>query len=123
MGDALAMSFLSRLISDLETEQDKKTGNIKKALKTISRFAKTAGVIAADTFVGGKAADTLESGFAALSEQNEADMPQAMGLRLVSLHTSGHADPDTIRSLIERVQPTEIIPIHTENAGWFESLQ
>ena len=48
---------------------------------------------------------------------------EGMGLRLVSLHTSGHADPDTIRSLIERVQPTEIIPIHTENAGWFESLQ
>lgn len=48
---------------------------------------------------------------------------EGMGLRLVSLHTSGHADPDTIRSLIERVQPTEIIPIHTENAGWFDSLQ
>ena len=78
MGDALAVSFLSRLIADLETEQDQKTGNIKKALKTISRFAKTAGVIAADTFVGGKAADTLESGFAALSEQNEVDMPQAI---------------------------------------------
>lgn len=46
-----------------------------------------------------------------------------MGLRLVSLHTSGHADPDTIRALIEKVQPTEIIPIHTKNAGWFESLQ
>ena len=43
-----------------------------------------------------------------------------MGLRLVSLHTSGHADPDTIRALIERVQPTEIIPVHTENAGWFD---
>lgn len=78
MGDALAVSFLSRLIADLETEKDQKTGNIKKALKTISRFAKTAGVIAADTFVGGKAADTLESGFAALSEQNEVDMPQAI---------------------------------------------
>lgn len=78
MGDALAVSFLSRLIADLETEKDQKTSNIKKALKTISRFAKTAGVIAADTFVGGKAADTLESGFAAFSEQNEVDMPQAI---------------------------------------------
>ena len=39
MGDALAVSFLSRLIADLETEQDQKTNNIKKALKTISRFA------------------------------------------------------------------------------------
>lgn len=45
-----------------------------------------------------------------------------MGLRSVYLHTSGHADPDTIRMLIDRVQPNEIIPIHTENAGWFESL-
>ena len=78
MGDALAVSFLSRLIADLETEKDQKASNIKKALRTISRFAKTAGVIAADTFVGGKAADTLESGFAALSEQSEVDMPQAI---------------------------------------------
>ncbi len=43
-----------------------------------------------------------------------------MGLRLVSLHTSGHADPDTIKALIDKVQPTEIIPVHTENAGWFD---
>lgn len=46
-----------------------------------------------------------------------------MGLRLVSLHTSGHADSYTIRALIERVQPTEIIPVHTENAEWFEPLR
>lgn len=46
-----------------------------------------------------------------------------MGLKMVILHTSGHADPDTIRALIERVHPTEVIPIHTENAGWFEFLQ
>lgn len=48
---------------------------------------------------------------------------ETMGLRLVSLHTSGHADPDTIRALIERVQPTKIIPVHTENAEWFEPLR
>lgn len=42
-----------------------------------------------------------------------------MGLKMVVLHTSGHADPDTIRALIERVHPNEIIPVHTENAGWF----
>lgn len=77
MGDALAISFLSRLIADLETEQNTKTTSIKNALRTISRFAKTASVIAADTFVGGKAADTLESGFAS-AEQKEADMPQAI---------------------------------------------
>lgn len=44
-----------------------------------------------------------------------------MGLRSVTLHTSGHADPDTIQKLIERVQPNEIIPVHTENPEWFDN--
>ena len=42
------------------------------------------------------------------------------GVRIVSLHTSGHADSETIDALIGRVQPKTIIPVHTENAGWFE---
>ena len=78
MGDSLAISFLSRLIADLDTEQEQKEGNIKKALKTISKFAKTASVIAADTFVGGKAAETLENGIALSEEHQELDMPQAI---------------------------------------------
>ena len=78
MGDSLAISFLSRLIADLDTEQDKDEGNIKKALRTISKFAKTASVIAADTFIGGKAAETLENGIALSVEQPEIDMPQAI---------------------------------------------
>ena len=47
------------------------------------------------------------------------DECQKLGLRVVDLHTSGHADPDTIRTLIEHVNPKEIIPIHTENPLWF----
>jgi len=42
-----------------------------------------------------------------------------MGLKMITLHTSGHADPETIKTLIDKVKPTEIIPVHTENAGWF----
>ena len=78
MGDSLAISFLSRLIADLDTEQDQDEGNIKKALRTISKFAKTASVIAADTFIGGKAAETLENGIALSAEHPEIDMPQAI---------------------------------------------
>ena len=44
---------------------------------------------------------------------------EGMGLKTINLHTSGHADHKAIQTLIERVNPTEIIPIHTENAEWF----
>ena len=44
---------------------------------------------------------------------------EAMGLRIIDLHTSGHADHKTISALIDRLKPTEIIPIHTENPDWF----
>ena len=45
-----------------------------------------------------------------------------MGLKVVELHTSGHADADTIKRLIAHVNPTEIIPVHTENAAWFTPM-
>lgn len=42
-----------------------------------------------------------------------------LGLDIETLHTSGHADPDTIKQLINHTNPTRIIPVHTENAEWF----
>ena len=42
------------------------------------------------------------------------------GVKIVSLHTSGHADGETIDALIQAVQPKAIIPVHTENAAWFQ---
>ncbi len=42
------------------------------------------------------------------------------GINLHILHTSGHADEQTIDKLIKVTQPKAIIPIHTENAEWFE---
>ncbi|SDM56241.1 MBL fold metallo-hydrolase [Acetanaerobacterium elongatum] len=47
------------------------------------------------------------------------DECKRLGLRIVDLHTSGHADPDTIKRVIEWTNPKEIIPIHTENPAWF----
>ena len=37
-----------------------------------------------------------------------------LGLKIVTLHTSGHADYNAIKQLVETVNPNEIIPIHTE---------
>ncbi len=42
------------------------------------------------------------------------------GVRITNLHTSGHADTATIRAMIDDVDPKYIIPVHTENAMWFE---
>ena len=47
---------------------------------------------------------------------------EKLGLQIVTLHTSGHADEDTIRKLIETVNPKELIPIHTENAQRFKEI-
>lgn len=45
---------------------------------------------------------------------------QRRGLEIVSLHASGHADERSIDALIRKVDPSRIIPVHTENASWFE---
>ena len=44
------------------------------------------------------------------------------GVKVVDLHTSGHADEETITELINDVKPKFIIPVHTENAVRFEEL-
>lgn len=41
-------------------------------------------------------------------------------VKIIKLHTSGHADVKTIDALIKKTEPEYIIPIHTENAKWFE---
>lgn len=48
------------------------------------------------------------------------DFMKGKGVRIVSFHTSGHADSDTIDALVRKVSPKAIIPVHTENAAWFE---
>lgn len=47
------------------------------------------------------------------------DFMKNKGVRLHILHTSGHADSMTIDKLIKKVKPKFILPIHTENADWF----
>jgi len=34
-----------------------------------------------------------------------------------SIHTSGHADIDTLKKMVEAIKPKNIVPIHTFNAG------
>jgi ribonuclease J len=45
---------------------------------------------------------------------------EKLDLKVVSLHTSGHADEQTIKELVRKTKPKKIMPIHTERAEWFE---
>lgn len=45
---------------------------------------------------------------------------ERMGLEIKTLHTSGHADGEAIRRLVEKVRPKKIMPVHTEAAEWFD---
>ncbi len=47
---------------------------------------------------------------------------EQLGLKIVTLHTSGHADEEALKRLIETVNPKVLLPIHTENAKRFKEL-
>lgn len=47
---------------------------------------------------------------------------EALGLKIETLHTSGHADTNAVKRLVEKVNPSIIIPVHTENAAKFQEL-
>ena len=45
------------------------------------------------------------------------------GVKIISLHTSGHADEKDFDKLIKKVEPKIIIPVHTENSEWFKRYE
>jgi ribonuclease J len=72
------------------------------------------------SFEGGLLVYSFWSGYKSQPEMRSfLEKCEQMGLRIVTLHTSGHADEEAIRRLIDTVHPTTIIPVHTENPGWF----
>lgn len=47
---------------------------------------------------------------------------EEMNMKMVSLHTGGHADIDTLREVVDTVKPRTIIPIHTFKPDLYEDL-
>jgi len=41
---------------------------------------------------------------------------ESQGFSIHSIHTSGHADIDTLKLMVEAISPKAIVPIHTFNA-------
>ena len=44
---------------------------------------------------------------------------KSLGAEVPTLHTSGHGDAASIDRLIRSVEPSVIIPVHTERPDWF----
>ena len=44
---------------------------------------------------------------------------KSLGAEVPMLHTSGHSDVASIDRLIRSVEPSSIIPVHTERPDWF----
>ena len=75
------------------------------------------------TLTGGLLIYSFWSGYQEQEDMNTfLTRCEALGLRTISMHTSGHADQETIRELIEHTKPGRIIPVHTENAAWFDEF-
>lgn len=43
-----------------------------------------------------------------------------LGVKIHVLHTSGHADINTIDKLVSKVKPSVIVPVHTTNPEWYQ---
>jgi ribonuclease J len=43
-------------------------------------------------------------------------------IRDLTIHTSGHADIDTLKKMVEAVNPKTIVPIHTFNSTEYKTL-
>ncbi len=56
-------------------------------------------------------------------KQEFIDFMTSKGVKVHILHTSGHADADTIDRIVEKTIPNVIIPIHTEKAEWFQKYE
>ena len=49
--------------------------------------------------------------------QNTLEKIEKMGIEIINLHTSGHADVHTLKALQERVNPQETVFVHRESMG------
>lgn len=72
------------------------------------------------SFEGGLLVYSLWGGYKKQNEMaNFIKACEAWGLTVIDIHTSGHADAQTIKALITHTNPSVIIPVHTENSQWF----
>ena len=53
------------------------------------------------------------------STQEFLDLAESLGIKVIDIHTSGHADRNDLQKFLARLNPQHIIPIHTVDTDWF----
>lgn len=53
------------------------------------------------------------------STQEFLDFVESLGIKVIDIHTSGHADRNDLQKFLARLNPQYIIPIHTVDTDWF----
>lgn len=53
------------------------------------------------------------------STQDFLNFAENLGIKIVDIHTSGHADRNDLHKFLVRLNQQHIIPIHTVNTDWF----
>ena len=54
-----------------------------------------------------------------LDEERKKNWLDHFGIKEYSTHASGHASGDEIKEMIKEINPTILIPIHTEHPEFF----
>ena len=76
------------------------------------------------SFEGGVLFYGMWKGYMEQPEMKEfLDWMTSKGVKVHILHTSGHADSITIEKIVVATAPKTIIPVHTENADWFDKYE
>ena len=53
------------------------------------------------------------------STQEFIEFVESLRIKVIDIHTSGHADRNDLQKFLTRLNPRYIIPIHTVNTEWF----
>lgn len=119
MSDDLSLSLLGNLVEALDIK-DAKSDRIKQTLRIVASFAKRASIIAADTFIGGKVADELETAVnKASGSQENTNMAKAISQlkeqfqECVNISLAKHGKSRIIIFVddLDRLQPAKAVEV------------
>jgi len=111
--DGLLWNFKGRKIRKEELKNSRKDLVIKDSLY-MRRALVREGILRGGTYV-----HTMWKGYLTEEMKRIFDVE---GVKIIHAHTSGHANRDDLKKLIDAISPRVLIPVHTENPEEFTNI-